>query len=234
VIQTHFFKVCTIGVCNHRKLYEKYKHRFYESLASLLMALSRHTQIFAPWIRKFVRTTIQETLKIPDAAIFGGESPEESLKDAIQFWREWLNKDKLWSERSCQLVYNELMRALIEDIKEVNLTYRVSRVLKQDNDNEVSGGHVQDDEGLLGHSDQDGVVVYRANNNNHQQYLTRLADFLEVFLPHCHDKWLLNWLPQLSDVLIKKSIETPRIPRIYQILRTSMQVCNKYKYFERS
>lgn len=59
------------------------------------------------------------------------------------------------------------MRALIEDIKEVNLTYRVSRVQKQEDDNEVPGGQGQDDEGLLGHIDQDGVVVYRANNNNH-------------------------------------------------------------------
>jgi hypothetical protein len=131
------------------------------------MALSRHTQIFAPWIRKFVRTTLQETLKIPDAAIFGGESPEESLKDAIQFWREWLNKDQLWSERSCQTVYNELIRSLIEDIKEVNLTYRVSRAQKQEDDNEIPRGQHQDHEGLLGHIDQDGTVVYRANNNNH-------------------------------------------------------------------
>ena len=106
-------------------------------------------------------------MKIPDAAIFGGESPEESLKDAIQFWREWLNKDQLWSEHSCRTVYNELMRALIEDIKEVNLTYRVSRVQKQEDDNGVSAGQGEDDEGLLGHIDQDGVVVYRANNNNH-------------------------------------------------------------------
>jgi hypothetical protein len=47
------------------------------------MALSAHQTNFAQWIRKFVRSTLQETLKIPDAAIFGGESPEESLKDAI-------------------------------------------------------------------------------------------------------------------------------------------------------
>ena len=40
IIQTHFFKVCYIGVSNHRKLYDKYKHRFYESLASLVMSLS--------------------------------------------------------------------------------------------------------------------------------------------------------------------------------------------------
>jgi len=122
----HFFRVCTIGVCNHRKLFEKYKARFYEALASLVMSLSHHQESFSQWIRKFVRKTLQETLKIPDAAIFGGESPEESLKDAIQFWREWLNKDELWSEYTCRRVYDELIHTIIEDITEVNLTYRVS------------------------------------------------------------------------------------------------------------
>jgi hypothetical protein len=57
------------------------------------MALSHHKKSFQQWIRKFIRHTLQETLKIPNAVIFGGESPEESLKDAIQFWREWLGKD---------------------------------------------------------------------------------------------------------------------------------------------
>ena len=45
-VLTHFFKVCTIGVSNHRKLFESYKHRFYEALASLVMSLSQHKQQF--------------------------------------------------------------------------------------------------------------------------------------------------------------------------------------------
>jgi len=105
-ILTHFFKVCQIGVKNHRKLYEKYKHRFYEALASLLMSISKHAQEFQQWIRKFVRTTLVESLKIPDAVIFGGESLEESLRDAIQFWRELLNKGDIWSEATCRTIYN--------------------------------------------------------------------------------------------------------------------------------
>jgi hypothetical protein len=79
---------------------------------------------FLPWIRKFVRKTLQETLKIPDAAIFGGEAFEESLKDGIQFWREWLNKD-LWSDFTCRIVYDELIFTILEDVKDLNLTYRV-------------------------------------------------------------------------------------------------------------
>ena len=32
--------------------------------------------------------------------------------------------------------------------------------------------------------------------------------------------------------MIKKSIETPRIPKLYQIIMISMRICNKYKYFD--
>lgn len=57
-IQAHFYKVCTIGVINHRRLYQKYKQRFYESLATLVMSLSKHDKTFPQWIKKFVRNTL--------------------------------------------------------------------------------------------------------------------------------------------------------------------------------
>ena len=63
-------------------------------------------------------------MKIPDAAIFGAESPEESLKDAIQFWQEWMNKDQLWGEYTCIMVYDELIFTILDDINQLNLTYR--------------------------------------------------------------------------------------------------------------
>ena len=37
----HFMKVALIGVNNHRKLYNKYRYRFYESLSQLTMSLSQ-------------------------------------------------------------------------------------------------------------------------------------------------------------------------------------------------
>lgn len=52
---THFFKVSFIGVKNHRKLFEKYKFRFYEALASLVMSLSKFKLQFNLWIKKFIR-----------------------------------------------------------------------------------------------------------------------------------------------------------------------------------
>lgn len=51
----HFMKVGRIGVNNHRKLYNKYRFRFYESLAQLTMSLSGFTNAYAIWIKKFVR-----------------------------------------------------------------------------------------------------------------------------------------------------------------------------------
>ena len=51
----HFMKVGRIGVNNHRKLYNKYRFRFYESLAQLTMSLSGFANAYAIWIKKFVR-----------------------------------------------------------------------------------------------------------------------------------------------------------------------------------
>jgi hypothetical protein len=75
----HFFKVCSIGVRHHRKLYPKYRNRLYEALAHFTMSLAHHKTAFIQWSKKFVRSSLTETLKIPDSVIFGGESPLESL-----------------------------------------------------------------------------------------------------------------------------------------------------------
>ena len=94
-------KFGSIGVNNHRKLYNKYRFRFYESLAQLTMALSGFKNSFEMWVKKFIRDSLTETLKIPDSVIFGGESPAESLQDAVMFWREYLDKEHIWSKDSC-------------------------------------------------------------------------------------------------------------------------------------
>ena len=49
-----------------------------------------------------MRLSLTETLKIPDSVIFGGESPAESLNDAVQFWMEYLGQEEIWSEQACQ------------------------------------------------------------------------------------------------------------------------------------
>lgn len=124
----HFYKVCSIGVRHHRKLYPKYRGRLYEALAHFIMSLAHHKSQFFQWAKKFVRTSLTETLKIPDAVIFGGESPYESLLDAVQFWRDFLNKDQIWTEFTCSHIYDELLQIITEDIDHLNLTYKVEKL----------------------------------------------------------------------------------------------------------
>ena len=112
---------------HHRKLYPKYRDRFYEALAHFTMSLAHHKTAFIQFSKKFVRASLTETLKIPDAVVYGGESPYESLVDAVQFWRDMLMKDKIWTEFTCAHVYDELMTRILEDIDQLNLSYRVEK-----------------------------------------------------------------------------------------------------------
>ena len=121
-------KIGSIGVNNHRKLYNKYRWRFYEALAQLSMSLAQFQNPFTQWIKKFVRGSLTETLKIPDSVVYGGESPAESLNDAVQFWKQYLGQEKVWSQPACQDVYDQLIQIVIKDIEDLNLTYKVQKV----------------------------------------------------------------------------------------------------------
>jgi hypothetical protein len=61
------------------------------------MSLSGFKESYQKWIKKFVRDSLTETLKIPDSVIFGGESPAESLQDAVMFWQEYIGKENIWN-----------------------------------------------------------------------------------------------------------------------------------------
>ena len=84
--------------------------------------------------------------------------------------------------------------------------------------------------GAGGHS----VITYIANNNYDQQYFERLANFLESFLRKSHPDWLLKWVPTFTAVLVKKATQTPRISKLYAVLKTILKICTKNKYFNRS
>ena len=44
---------------------------------------------------------------------------------------------------------------------------------------------------------------------------------------------MLKWVPTFTQALVKKSTQTPRISKIYSLLKTVLKVCSKHKYFER-
>jgi hypothetical protein len=49
-----------------------------------------------------------------------------------------------------------------------------------------------------------------------------------------HDDWLLKWVPTLTKVLVKKATETPRISKIYSLLKVVLIICSKHSFFKNS
>lgn len=76
------------------------------------------------------------------------------------------------------------------------------------------------------------VVQYIANNNNDQQYLVRLSNFVEMFLLECKDSWFLRWLPSFTSTMVKKATQTPRISKLYSLLKTALVLACKHRYFD--
>lgn len=73
-----------------------------------------------------------ETLKIPDSVLYGGESPLESLNDAVMFWKEYLGQESVWSQQACMAVYDEIIQLVISDIERLDLSYKVQKVSSED------------------------------------------------------------------------------------------------------
>jgi hypothetical protein len=59
-----------------------------------------------------------------------------------------------------------------------------------------------------------------------------MSNFVEMFLLECKDKWFLRWMPSFSSTIIKKASHTPRISKLYSLLKTAMQIASKHAYFE--
>jgi hypothetical protein len=60
----------------------------------------------------------------------------------------------------------------------------------------------------------------------------RLSNFVEMFLVQCKSHWFERWLPTFTGTLIKKALQTPRISKLYSLLKTSMILASKHQYFE--
>ena len=48
----------------------------------------------------------------------------------------------------------------------------------------------------------------------------------------CKDHWFLTWLPPFCSTIVKKASQTPRISKLYSLLKSAMQIAQKHKYFE--
>jgi len=84
-------------------------------------------------------------------------------------------------------VYDELVFTIIENIKELNLSYRVTKAVVLSRNSQGNSQEELKDRNEQELLEQQGAISYQVNNKNHQQYLNRIADFIEILLPQCHD-----------------------------------------------
>jgi len=107
-------------------------------------------------------------------------------------------------------VYDELLSVVIEDLGRLNLNYKI----------EKGGGAEGEQEGQF----QSGLVHYVPYSSHDQQFLVRVGNFVEMFLLECRPQWFLRWIPQFCSQVVQKASQTPRVSKLYGLLKTAMQV----------
>ncbi|CAI2378981.1 unnamed protein product [Moneuplotes crassus] len=107
----HFFDLALTATRNFRKLYVKWRPRFLEALASLIMALHKHQAMFIHWIAKFVKQAIGDIITSHAGATQA--ELEESLDDSVHFWKGLIEATKEINEPTCVHVYDALLNTLI-------------------------------------------------------------------------------------------------------------------------
>lgn len=88
----HFYELALTATRNFRKLYVKWRPKFLEALASLIMALHKHQAIFIHWIVRFVKQAIGDIITT-HTAVTQAEL-EESLDDGVLFWQGLIEATK--------------------------------------------------------------------------------------------------------------------------------------------
>jgi len=91
-----FYDLALTATRNFRKLYVKWRPKFLEALASLIMSLHKHQAIFIHWKVKFIKQAIGDIIT-SHAGVTQAEL-EESLDDSVHFWKGLIEATKELSE----------------------------------------------------------------------------------------------------------------------------------------
>lgn len=108
----HFYDLALTATRNFRKLYVKWRPKFLEALASLIMALHKHQAIFIHWIVRFVNQAVGDIITVHEGVTKA--ELEESLDDGVLLWQGLIEAAKLQSEPTCVLIYDTLMNSIIQ------------------------------------------------------------------------------------------------------------------------
>lgn len=191
----HFYDLALTATRNFRKLYVKWRPKFLEALASLIMALHKHQAIFIHWIVRFVKQAIGDII-----TTHGGVTQaelEESLDDGVLFWQGLIEATKQLSEPTCVQIYDTLLNTVIGYISSVVTDICPNFVSDIDSDNVILR-----------------TTQYDKGSNT---FLCRLTDFLLLLLPNCQSQWFVRWYPNYVQ-LIQKLMTTHKNPKLYPLM----------------
>ena len=51
-------------------------------------------------------------------------------------------------------------------------------------------------------------------------------------MPNCKPHWISKWVPRFCELIVKKETMSPRIPKLYTILKIILQISSKQAYFD--
>jgi hypothetical protein len=106
----HFRELASIATRNFRKFYIKWRPKLIESLASVIMGLSKHEDIFDDWIIKYIRTELVEVFSFPDD--FSDHEIEECLHDSVLFWKGLFECNQVFTESTLVQIYDEFISSV--------------------------------------------------------------------------------------------------------------------------
>lgn len=191
----HFYDLSLTATRNFRKLYVKYRPQFLDALASLIISLSKHDAIFIHWIVRFVKQAVGDIITSHEGAT--QEELEESLDDAVLFWKGMIDCVKELNQPTCVQIYDTLLNTVTGYI--TTLVTDISPDLISELDKKDS-------------LDESNNIIASSNT-----FLTRLTDFLLLLIPKCQNQWFVRWYPNYV-TLMQKLLITHKNARLYQLM----------------
>lgn len=199
----HFYDLALTATRNFRKLYVKWRPKFLEALASLIMALHKHQAIFIHWIVRFVKQAVGDIITIHGGVLRA--ELEESLDDGVLFWQGLIEATKELSEPTWVQIYDTLLNTVISYISSVVTDIWPTFINDVDTDMVTSS-----------------TMQYDKDSNI---FLSRLSDFCLLLLPNCQSEWFVRWYPNYVQ-LLHRLMSTHKNPNLYPLMAVPLLTCD--------
>ena len=177
-------------------VYVKWRPKFLEALASLIMALHKHQAIFIHWIVRFVNQSVGDIITVHEGVTKA--ELEESLDDGVLLWQGLIEAAKLQSEPTCVLIYDTLLNSVIQWLSSVTTDVYIDNYSGQN-------------------QNSDKPQSFELNSQISNTFLYRLSDFMLLLLPNCQSEWFLRWYPNYVQ-LVHRLISSIKSQKLYPLM----------------